>query len=78
MVAFTHARDALGGGNTEKYGTLSCRHAGECGRIDENVASYQHGGGAVGSRIAVEITKKNLNGAVRLSADVLHGGSGIY
>ena len=51
-VAFTHAHDALGRGNSEKFGTSSCHYAGECGRIDENVASYQqHGGGA----IAVEI-----------------------
>ena len=55
-------RDALGRGNTEKYGTSSCRYAGECGRIDENVVSYQHGGDAEGSGIAVEITKKNREG----------------
>ncbi len=46
-VAFAHARHALGQGNTEKYSTSSCRYAGECVRINENVASYQHGGGAV-------------------------------
>ncbi len=46
-VAFTHAHDALGRGNTEKYDTFSCRYAGECGGIDKNVASYQHRGGAV-------------------------------
>ncbi len=63
-VAFTHARDALGRRNTEKYGTSSCRYAGECGRFDKNVASYQHRGGAVGSGIAVEISKKNLMVAV--------------
>ncbi len=57
-VAFTRAHDALGRGNMEKYGILSYRYVGECGRSDENVASYQHGGRAVGSGIAVEIKKK--------------------
>ncbi len=52
-VAFSHARDALGRGNTEKYGTSSWRYAG--GRIEENVASYQQGVPAVGT--AVENTK---------------------
>ncbi len=36
--AFTHALNALGRGNTEKYNTFSCHYAGECGRIDKNVA----------------------------------------
>ncbi len=46
--------------NTLPVVTSSCRYAGECGRIDDNVSSYQHGGDA----IAVEITQKNLEGAV--------------
>ncbi len=41
-----------------KHGEI--RYLMECGRIDGNVASYQHVGGA----IAVEITKENLEGAV--------------
>ncbi len=61
-MAVTHARDALGQGNMEEYGNSSCCYAVECGRFDENVASYQHGGGAVDTGIAVDITKKILRG----------------
>ncbi len=59
-MAFTRGRDALGRGNTEKYGISSCHYAVECGRIDDCCLIP----GAVGSGIAVEITEKNLEGAV--------------
>ncbi len=49
-----------GPGKQEKYGISACHYAGECGRIDDCCLIP----GAVGSGIAVEITKKYLEGAV--------------